>query len=332
MAGTIREVARRAGVSAATVSRVINANPRVSEDTREKVYSAIRRLGYVPNAMARGLPLGKTHTIGLIVPEIADGFFSQLIRGADEAAVKSGFHLLVSTFHSHRNDEEVSFRLMSEGRVDGLVLMDPTLSEDFLTESHRSRFPIVVLCKKVKYTNCRYIVIDDVKGAYQAVVHLIRHGYKRIATIRGPEDNYDASQRLTGYKTALKDYNIPLKDEYIVDGNFRWEGGESAMHTLLDLSDPPDAVFAANDSMAIGAMEVVKKRGLSVPQDVAIIGFDDIELARLVTPPLTTVHLPVYELGAMAINMLIGMLKKEDLSLRNTLNTGLVVRKSCGCQ
>jgi len=271
MPGTIKEVAEKAGVSVTTVSRVINGNPKVMQGTRERVYKVIRELGYVPNAMARGLTLGKTHTIGLILPEIADGFFSQVIRGADEAAVINNFHLLVSTFHSHRSDEELSFRLMNEGRVDGLILMDPTLSDDFLTRFHRGSVPIVVLCKKTKYTNCKYIIIDDFQGAYQAVTHLIKHGYKRIAIIGGPYDNYDASQRLAGYTSALKDYNIKLNPDYIVDGDFRWEGGESAMHTLLDLANPPDAVFAANDPMAIGAMEAVKKRKLIVPKDVAIV-------------------------------------------------------------
>jgi LacI family transcriptional regulator len=220
---------------------------------------------------------------------------------------------------------------MSEGRVDGLVLMDPTLSGDFVTKFRSSSFPVVVLCKKIKYTNCRYIIIDDFQGAYQAVVHLIKHGYKRIATISGPLDNYDASQRLAGYKYALKDYNIKLYKEYIVNGGFRWEGGKSAMHTLLDCAQPPDAVFAANDSMAIGAMEAVKKRGLTIPKDVAIVGFDDIELARLVTPPLTTVHLPMYELGTMAVENVIRMLKGSNTRRKNILKTGLVVRKSCGC-
>ncbi|OYD16783.1 hypothetical protein CH333_02720 [candidate division WOR-3 bacterium JGI_Cruoil_03_44_89] len=331
MPGTIKEVAERAGVSITTVSRVINGNPKVRQDTRERVYEVIKELGYVPSAIARGLTLGRTHTIGLILPEIADGFFSQVIRGADEAAVRQNFHLLVSTFHSHRSDEELSFRLLGEGRVDGLILMDPTLGDDFLMEFHRSSFPIVVLCKKIKYTNCKYVVIDDLQGAYQAVVHLIKHGYKRIATIRGPLDNYDAFQRLAGYKSALKDYNIKLNPEYIVDGNFQWEGGESAMHILLDLVQPPDAVFAANDPMAIGAMEAVKKRGLSIPKDMAIIGFDDIELARLVTPPLTTVHLPMYELGAMAVESITGMLKGKSTRRKNILKTGLVIRKSCGC-
>lgn len=331
MPGTIKEVAEKAGVSVTTVSRVINENLRVRQDTRERVYRVIKELGYVPNAMARGLTLGKTRTIGLILPEIADGFFSQVIRGADETAVMNDFHLLVSTFHSHRSDEELSVRLMSEGRVDGLILMDPTLSDDFLMRFHRGSVPIVVLCKKTKYTNCKYIIIDDFQGAYQAVVHLIKHGYKRIAIIGGPSDNYDASQRLAGYKSAIKDYNIRLNSEYIVDGNFRWEGGESAMHTLLDLAQPPDAVFAANDPMAIGAMEAVKKRELVVPKDMAIVGFDDIELSRLVTPPLTTVHLPMYELGAMAVKNVMRILKGGNVRRRNILKTGLVVRKSCGC-
>lgn len=331
MPGTIKEVAEKADVSVTTISRVINENLKVRQVTRDKVNRVIKELGYVPNAMARGLTLGKTSTIGFILPEIADGFFSQVIKGADEMAVKNDFHLLVSTFHSHRSDEELSFRLMSERRVDGLILMDPTLSDDFFTEFQWNSFPVIVLCKKIKYINCNYIVIDDFQGAYQAVIHLIRHGYKRIAIIRGPSDNYDASQRLAGYKSAIKDYNIRLNSEYIVDGNFRWEGGESAMHTLLDLAQPPDAVFAANDPMAIGAMEAVKKRNLVVPKDMAIVGFDDIELSRLVTSPLTTVHLPMYELGAMAVKNVIRILKGEDVRRGNILKTRLVVRKSCGC-
>ncbi|MEA3431991.1 MAG: LacI family DNA-binding transcriptional regulator [candidate division WOR-3 bacterium] len=331
MPGTIKEVAEKAGVSVTTVSRVINEYPRVRQDTRERVDKVIKELEYVPNVMARGLTLGKTRTIGLILPEIADGFFSQVIKGADEAAVKNNFHLLVSTFHSHRSDEELSFRLMSERRVDGLILMDPTLSDDFLTEFQWNSFPIIVLCKKIKYINCNYIVIDDFQGAYQAVIHLIKHGYKRIAIIGGPSDNYDASQRLAGYTSALKDYNIKLNPGYIVDGNFRWEGGESAMHILLDLANPPDAVFAANDPMAIGAMEAVKKRKLIVPKDIAIVGFDDIELSRLVTPPLTTVHLPMYELGTTAVKSVIRILEGRNVRRRNILKTGLVVRKSCGC-
>jgi len=330
---TIKDVAEKAGVSIATVSRVFNNYASVREKTRIRVLRAAHELNYAPNILARGLQLKKTETIGVILPDLSGEFFSEVIRGIDEVASRRGYHILVSSYHSRGNEIEMMQRMLGESRVDGLILMAPLLSRRNLPAIAESKSPVVLLNSPTKGSEIDTIVIDNFRGAYLMTQHLIGHGHQRIAFIRGPEGNFDAEERLLGYKTAMEEEGLPIVPELVERGTFLKQSGFLAMTRLLSLKQPPTAVFASNDEMAIGALEAAQKSGVNVPEDMAIVGFDDILVARYVRPPLTTVHIPIYDLGSLAAERLIDSIESPGSMVkeRKVIATGLIIRESCGC-
>lgn len=328
MAVTIKDVAREARVSVASVSRVLNGHGNVSDDTRNRIVSVAERLRYTPHSGARSLITRQTNTIGVLLPDMHGEFFSEIVRGIDMAARKQGLQLLVSSSHGDIGEIAKAIRAMS-GRVDGLLIMSPHTDDDFLARNLPQGLPAVLMNTPSKSGQFSCLTVDSYYGAYAMVRHLVEGGHRRIAHIAGPEDNYDAQERLRGYRDALKAF-VPDVPERVLKGDFSEESGCRAGYRLLALDDRPDAVFAANDMMAIGCLFAMTEAGLRVPQDIALAGFDDIPVARYVTPPLTTVRVQIADLGGRALERLTLAIEHPDHTKvsAQTLLPELVVRTS----
>jgi LacI family transcriptional regulator len=331
MSATIREVARAAGVSVATVSRVVNGKGPVREATRRRVKSAAERLRYAPHGAARSLITNRTSTVGVLLPDIYGEFFSELIRGMDLAARAQEYHILVSGSHDDAEEIEAVLRAL-RGRVDGLIVMSPMASASALREIVPEGIPVVLLngpARGTPYTTMRF---DNRGGAFAMTRHLLSLGHDRIAILEGPPGNQDARDRLKGWQDAMAEkagargVRLP--------GDFTESSGFAAGQRLYASSRRPTAVFAANDAMAIGCLAAFREAGLGVPADVAVAGFDDIPIARFVTPPLSTVRVSIADLGARAFGRLFDRLSGQDgdAPRHQTLPTRLVIRESCGAR
>jgi len=327
---TIRDVAREAGVSIATVSRVFNGSNRVSEDARLRVWAAATALDYWPNGAARSLTTNRTHTLGVLLPDLYGEFFSDVIRGIDHAACREGSQVLISVSRSDAETLIASARTM-QGRTDGLIVMAADESSAGAIERIRRRFPLVLLNPRFRIDGCCSVSIANREGAFAVVDHLIRVGHKRIATITGPIGNVDADERLLGYRDALAQAGLELDPRLELPGEFTESSGYRAAAEILQLRPLPTAVFAANDYMALGFLSALGQAGLSVPQDVALAGFDDIEISRYLDPPLTTAHVDAQQLGARAVRLLISHMRTPQNagSAHEVLPATLVVRNSC---
>lgn len=324
---TIRDVAAKAGVSVATVSRVFNRKGPIREDTMRRVMDVAGQLQYVPHAGARSLSTRSTRTIGVVLPDLHGEFFSEVIRGIDLAARQHGYHLLLSGSHSDRDEMRAVVQAV-RGLVDGLIVMSPDLEPSALLADLPSGIDVVMLNSRVEGRTS--ITVDNAGGARDVVRHLHSNGHKHIAFITGPSHNADAEQRRRGFRSETRAAGT---DGVEVPGFFTEESGHVAGQQILALRPRPTAVFAANDSMAIGALSAFREAGLHVPQDIALVGFDDIPIARFLTPSLTTVHVDIAELGRRAVAHVVGALESGDgAKKRDVIKTTLVVRESCGSQ
>jgi LacI family transcriptional regulator len=327
---TIKDVAREAGVSVATVSRVWNEAAFVSAETRQRVAEVATRLGYSPHGAARSLITRTTHALGVLLPDLYGEFFSEIIRGIDHTAQAAGYHILVSSSHESKDEIDAALRSM-RGRVDGMIIMSPDLEARRTLHALQGSFPVVLLNGGAEAKEFDTITIENHEGAREMVRHLVARGHTRIAMIGGPERNYDAAERLRGYHTALTESGIEHEVSLVVPGDFSELSGHSAVSQLLELEPRPTAIFAANDSMAIGALSALREAGLRVPDDVAVAGFDDIPLARYMNPPLSTVHVDISQLGERAAALLLASLRKGNRPHQQLqLPTTLVIRASCG--
>ncbi|WP_201313767.1 LacI family DNA-binding transcriptional regulator [Dyella sp. EPa41] len=326
---TIKDVAREAKVSVASVSRALNGQGGVTAETLERIRVAAKHLHYVPDNAARSLITGRTHTIGALLPDLYGEFFSELIRGIDLAAHAQGLHLLVSSSHGGMEDAAAVVRTM-RGRVDGMIILSQYVDADFLEQNLPIDLPAVLLDSPVDSARFPVIRIDNVAGAHAMVQHLLGHGHASVAFIAGPAGNFDAQQREKGYRQAMAEHKGPLN---IVAGDFTEESGYRAGRELLAQAKRPRAVFAANDMMAVGCLYAFKEAGLTVPDDIALAGFDDILIARYVTPPLSTVGVSIADLGKSALLMLTGLMDGKGHVAGphvRTLACEVVVRDSCG--
>jgi LacI family transcriptional regulator len=332
MRPTIYTVAEKAGVSIATVSRVLNGTARVNEQTRAKVHQAMDALGYQPNASARGLAANTTETIALVFPKLSGPFFSELIRGAEIAASDSDYHLLIYGASGDRLGAKNQTLGMLTTKVDGLILASSGVSRCYLQELQRQNLPVVALGEDPSDISADTIQPDNIGGAEKIVTHLIEHGYRRIAMINGPATRAHASDREIGYRNALRAHSLPCFSELVIAGAFDEDSGYTAMQQLLQQDPVPDAVFAASDQMAIGAMAAIHESGLRVPEDIALVGFDDIETARYMQPPLTTIHQDMLGQGQLAVRMLLARINGVESDVETIiLPTTLIIRRSCGC-
>lgn len=328
---TIKDVAKRAGVSVATVSRVLNNSGPASESAAARIREAAAALRYVPHGGARSLITSKTNTVGVLLPDLYGEFFSEVIRGIDQTAQASGFHLLLSSSHNGKTEIEAAMRAM-RGRVDGMIAMSPHLDAEALFENLPANVPVVLLSCAMRDDEYHVITIENARGVHEMVSHLASLGHRRIAIIKGADGNYDAAERLRGYRKALKDAGLSPDASLEASGDFTESSGYEAGLVLASLAVPPTAIFAANDVMAIGALSALRERGFRVPQDIAVVGFDDIPLARYMNPPLTSVHVPIFEMGERAARRLIEALAGGPSApgRHERLPTRLVVRDSCG--
>jgi LacI family transcriptional regulator len=321
---TIRDVAQRAQVSIASVSRVLNRFSNVSEDTRARVNAAVDELGYVPHAGARSLSLARTGAIGVVLPNIHGEFFSEIVRGMDRLATERGYLLLLSNMHALAGEAQAVLKAM-RGRVDGLIVMAPHLEDEEFTTALPRGTPAVLVNTRAEVRDRPAIRLDNAAGARSVAEHLIATGRRRIVHISGPIGNIDAEERAESFRQTLKGHDEI--DSVIVQGDFYEESGGAAVAALIDAGHSFDAIFAANDMMAIGAMEALRAKGIKVPEDVAVAGFDDVPLASHLE--LTTVRVRIAELGERAIERLVRMLEGEEDDIGEELHAPeLVVRGS----
>jgi LacI family transcriptional regulator len=326
---TIKDVAKQANVSVATVSRALNGHENVAEAVRKRVISVASELRYSPHHAARSLSSRRTHTIGVVLPDLYGEFFSELMRGIDHVARERGLHLLVSSYHGNPGEQGAALRAM-RGRVDGLLLMSPFVEDaEGLREDLSPAMPAVLMNSCLADAGHAAVSVDNHGGAREMVRHLVDAGHRRIAFIAGPADNFDASERLRGYRDALAEF-LPGATAWILQGDFDEASGHRAGGELLAAARRPDAVFAANDMMALGCLFALNQAGLQAPRDIAIAGFDDIPLARYVHPSLTTMRVDIAELGGRALRLLLDDPSKQpQLRKENpTLVPRLMVRDS----
>lgn len=318
---TIRDVAKRAEVSVASVSRALNGLDNVSEEMRERVREAARALGYVPHAGARSLSLSRTNAIGVVLPALHGEFFSEIVRGMDQVASKRGYLLLLSNMHAEADGSTAVLRAM-RGRVDGLLLMAPHVNDEELVEALPTGLPTILINTRGHHAGCPEIHLDNAAGAEAVAEHLLALGRRNLVHIAGPAGNIDAQERADAFvRTIARHPNVTVTT---VPGDFFEESGKAAVKALLAEGASFDAIFAANDNMAIGALEALRKAGVRVPEQVAIAGFDDIPLAKHVG--LTTVRVRIAELGERALERLLSVLAKEDSGGNELHAPQLVVR------
>ena len=331
---TIKDIAREAGVSIATVSRAMNGDAKVRPETSAKIMAIAAKLRFVPSNAARSLITRRTETIGVLLPDLHGEFFSELIRGIDQAARGKHFHLLVSSSHEDESEAAAAIKAMA-GRVDGLLVMSPHLNADFLTRNLPLGLPAVLMNTRINDSTYPSFIVDNYGGAFNMMRHLVGQGHRRIAMIAGPEKNFEAQERLRGYRDALKAF-VPDAKEQVWNGDFTEESGWRVGRQVISMRQRPDAIFAANDMMAIGCLSTLTEAGLKVPADIALVGYDDIPTSRFISPPLTTVRVRIAEMGSLAFQCLAATLEDEQVAthdqilLPQTLRTELVIRSSCG--
>ncbi len=320
-----------AGVSAKTVSRVVNTDPHVSPATRARVQEVVARLGYRPNPLARGLATRKTRSIGLVIADISNPFFPEVVRGVEDEATPRGYHVILLDTDEDRSKEVRSIEFLLTEHVDGLIVCGSRAPRSILLDVAR-RLPLVLINRTLPGQIAWTVMTDNYVGGRQATSHLLSLGHRRIGYLGGPGFSQASRDRLHGYRAALKHYGLPYDPQLIAIGRPDISGGGDVAARLIGLHEPPTALFSYDDLMAIGAVEEITRRGLRVPEDAAVVGFDDIELAKFATPPLTTISQPKYRLGREATRLLLALLSEEHAPWRRTLVLAptLIVRTSCG--
>jgi len=327
---TIADVARRAEVSIATVSRVLNGTAPVAGETADRVRSAIAELHYVPRAAARVLASRRTNTIGLVFSEIRGAFFPQLLKGIESQLHEAGYELLVYSTH---NDRPIKRKPIGEHNTDGLLVFTTSLEQEEIARLHKMNFPLVLLHETPPDgMDIPVITVENKDGAEMLVSHLIeKHGRRRIVFLRGPEGHEDSVWRERGYREALAAHNIQLDETLISSGDFDQETAYHATQKLIQDGIAFDAVFSGDDDASMGVFRALKEANRLIPDDVAVVGFDDVEFARYISPPLTTVRAPIEEVGREAVRQLKRLMDGETAQPLVLMPTKLVIRQSCGC-
>ncbi|MEQ6388721.1 catabolite control protein A [Bacillaceae bacterium S4-13-58] len=310
---TIYDVAREANVSMATVSRVVNGNPNVKPATRKKVSEVIERLGYRPNAVARGLASKKTTTVGVIIPDISSVFFAELARGIEDIATMYKYNIILANSDQNKEKELHLINTMLGKQVDGLIFMGGSISEEHITSFKTSQVPIVLAATLDDSKEISTVNINYERAAYDAVKYLVENGNKKIGFITGPIETAIDNEKYKGYQTALHEASIEVDEELIIQGDYSYDSGMEAVDQFFNLTNPPTAIFVSSDEMALGVIHGVQDRGLSVPQDVEVVGYDNTRLATMVRPTLSTIVQPMYDIGAVSMRLLTKYMNKEQV-------------------
>ena len=326
---TIKDVAKLAGVSVATVSHVVNETRFVSEETKRKVLSAMKDLSYKPNAVARSLRRKESKIIGLVLPDNTNPYFAEIAWSIEYASRNHGYSLILCNSDGDVKKEETYINVLIEKQVDGVILVAAGDSTANFMKLKERNISTVMVDRDSPSVNTDSVQIDNATYGEIATSHLIELGHKKIACITGPRDVTPSFDRVDGYKKAMKLNDLPVPDEYVVKGDFKPQGGYLAACKLLDLKDPPTAIFACNDLMAFGITHAARERDMLVPRDLSVVGFDDIYLSTYSNPPLTTIKQPRLEMGDEAVNALVLRIKNPDRHARSILlHAELVVRSS----
>jgi len=326
---TIKDVAKHVGVSTATVSHVINKTRFVSDEIKERVLQAIRDLNYQPNAIARSLVKRKTHTIGIIISDILNPFYTAIVRGIEDVTYKSGYSIMLCNTDENVEKEILYIQVLMEKRIDGLVLSTAFQDGVHPLLSQLKGIPLVSIVRKMKGFNPDAVFGDNVGGAYQAIEHFIQLVHRRIGIISGPLGLSSGAERLEGYKKALESHRIPIQEDWIKTGDFKKESGYFLTKKLLEEKVPPTALLVVNNQMTIGALNALKELGIRVPEDLSLISFDDMEWCSFINPPLTTVEQSPYLMGKTAGEMLLQKINhKRSQPKKVVILSHLIIRNS----
>ncbi len=326
---TINDIARRAGLSKASVSRALNGKQDVDPDTRQRVMKLATQMGYVPSASARALSNGRSNCLGLLVPTLTWPWILEVLRGVAAEIESSGYSLILyTTAEGEESERAFMSQVVPAGAVDGLALVIPLGMLDYVERLAKGGLPVVVVDDRGHYPDLPTVATTNVEGGRTATRHLHEQGRQRIAMLNGPHDFGCNRERLEGYKSALKEAGLRFDPRHVIDSDFKETGGASAMSALLEADPRLDAVFVANDIMAFGAMRALRSAGRLIPDDVAVVGFDDVPASAMTHPPLTTIRQPLYEMGRTAASMVMAAVRGEPIAQRIELPTSLVIRES----
>ncbi|MFZ5351985.1 MAG: LacI family DNA-binding transcriptional regulator [Bacillota bacterium] len=309
---TIKEVAKQANVSVATVSRVLNDLGGYSEDTKERVLKVIEQMGYQPNTIARGLVTKNTKTIGVLLPNVKTIFYGEIIDGIEDTAHMNNYSVVVCNTGIDGNRTLEYLKVLTGRQVDGIIITSLTITNDYYKALAAIKVPIILVSTESYRLQVPYVKVDDKQAAYSAAQYLIEMGHTDIAMISGtPDDPVAGEPRINGYLQALQDYGIPINKKLIKHGNFSYQSGITCMEELLSEKNTFSAVFAASDNMAVGALSVAYKKGIKVPDELSVIGYDNTPVAEMAIPPLTVVAQPLYNMGKTAMEKLLSMIKTQ---------------------
>ncbi|WP_413303858.1 LacI family DNA-binding transcriptional regulator [Bacillus sp. 1P10SD] len=329
---TLKEVAQLANVSTATVSNVINNTKHVSEDLKKKVYESMKALNYKPNEIAKSLKVKQSRLIGILISDISNSFISKVVKGIESTLSEKGYNVLLCSTDSDVEKEKEYLEVLMGKRIDGLIISSSGAGNHY-DDLLKAKVPLVFLNRCPEHLPSNMVMTNNIKGAYMATEHLIKHGYKKIAIITGPMQYSTGRDRYIGYKRALEDYAISYHDELVLEGDFTIESGYGLTKEIIESKMKIDAIFISNNSMSLGSYKYIKEQGLKIPQDIALYGFDDPEWADVVDPPLSGITQPAFELGVYAAQKMIDTIQGTCPEIREIkyLDPNMIIRKSCGC-
>ena len=333
----IKDIARIAQVSHTTVSRALNDKSRIRQETKEKILSIAKELGYRPNFIARSLVLKRTRTLGLVITNIANPFYTELAQGIEKTATKLGYSIILCSTQSDISTEKQYIEMLRSKGVDGIVFSSAHMEDPNIVALAEEEFPITLVNRRTYHPvvkeKVNYVGVDNILGGFLAVEHLIRLGHERIGVIGGSAESSVGLERLEGGKKALSTYGLEQRNDYFLEGNFLKKSGYERGKQFLKMAELPTAIFAASDYMALGVCQAILEEGLRIPEDVALIGFNDIEFSSMQGIELTTIGQKKFEMGAIAVEMLVEKIEKgeERTSAKEVLlMPELIIRKTCG--
>ncbi|MGM0501316.1 MAG: LacI family DNA-binding transcriptional regulator [Bacillota bacterium] len=329
MSITMKDIAEIVGVSESTVSRAINNKPGVGEETRTEILKVAQERNFQLNRLAQNLAKQETNVIGLLLPDISSLFYSDVARGVQDYATKHGYQVIVCNTDEDREQEENYIKWLKSNKVAGMIFLGGGLANNEIVKLGLSDYPIVLANRLVEEVSLPSVIIDDTSGSFKITKHLLEKGYSEIALLLGPDNSWQSQNRLQGYKRALKKAGVEYNSDLVLNMSWSREGGYQGFLELMDLENPPQAIFAANDLIAVGVVEAVKMGGCFIPQDIAVAGYDDTIITSIIDPPLTTVSRPMQQLGRKSAKKLLAIINDEDFSPEiEILESKLIIRES----